>query len=104
MRRFLTIVGLAFGFGFFSGYLMGCQKPAGPKADDRQRHDVVLTKCGPNKIKVIKLIRELTGMGLKEAVKLVENLPSTTIQDCDSQKAQKAVSSLEKLGAQAEIR
>ncbi len=104
MQRFLTIVGLAFGLGCLCGYMLGCQKPPKAPVDERRRNDVILLKCGPNKIGVIRLLRELTGLGLKETKSLVDNVPSTIMQDCEPNSAQKAVERLKELGAEAEIR
>ena len=94
---FLCLCFLACGF-------LGCQNAEKPSKVESPKYSVVLAESGPNKIEVVKLVRELTGMGLKEAKKKVETLPSTIIEDSDRPRALKAAASLEKLGAKVEVR
>lgn len=65
---------------------------AAPAAEEKTEFDVVLTSAGDQKIKVIKVVRELTGLGLKEAKDLVDNAPKTlkeavSKEDADAMKA-----------------
>ena len=72
----------------------------GPKA-----YNVVLTEIGANKIAVIKVVRELTGLGLKEAKDLVESDPKAVIKENDNEDDAKAVKAkLEEAGAEVEVK
>ena len=72
----------------------------GPKA-----YNVVLTEIGANKIAVIKVVRELTGLGLKEAKDLVESAPKAVIKENANEDDAKAVKAkLEEAGAVAELK
>ena len=82
----------------------GCQEAERPPKVESPKYSVVLIGSGPNKIEMVKLVRELTGTGLKEAKMKVETLPSTIIEDSDRPSALKAAASLEKLGAKVEVR
>ena len=76
-----------------------------PAADEEQTEfDVVLTDFGPNKIQVIKIVRELTGLGLKEAKDLVEAAPKAVKEGVNKEDAEAAKAKLEAEGAKAEIK
>ena len=66
--------------------------------------DLVLTACGDRKIMVIKVVRELTGVGLKEAKDLVEAAPSTVMAGIDPDQAEAWMHQLQEAGAEAELR
>ena len=83
---------------------LGCEKADKKPKVESPKNAVVLIESGPNKIEMVKLVRELTGMSLKDAKNKVENPPATIIDDCDRAKALKASASLQKLGAKVEIR
>ena len=57
--------------------LLAAGAVAGAAAEEKTEFDVVLTSAGANKIKVIKVVRELTGLGLKEAKEIVDGAPKT---------------------------
>ncbi|MBO5087805.1 MAG: ribosomal protein L7/L12 [Lachnospiraceae bacterium] len=61
--------------------------------------DVELTEAGETKIKVIKVIRETTGLGLKEAKALVDDAPSIVMEDASQEQAQEFKAALEEVGA-----
>ncbi|HCC33300.1 MAG TPA: 50S ribosomal protein L7/L12, partial [Clostridiales bacterium] len=63
----------------------------------------ILTSFGDQKVQVIKVVRELTGLGLKEAKDLVEGVPKPVKQKVSKEEAQKAVEKLKEAGAAAEI-
>ena len=65
---------------------------------------VVLTSCGDKKIQVLKAIRELTGLGLKEAKELVDSAPKTVKEDIEKEEADKIKKALEEQGAQVEVK
>ncbi len=73
-------------------------------AEEQTEFDVVLTSFGSNKIAVIKAIRGITGLGLKEAKELVEGAPSTVKEGIDKASAEDLVSQLKDAGADAEMK
>ena len=76
-----------------------------PAAEEEQTEfDVVLTDFGPNKIQVIKIVRELTGLGLKEAKDLVEAAPKAVKQGVTKDEAESSKAKLEEQGAKVEIK
>jgi len=82
--------------------------PAGDAAADaaaeQTEFEAVLTEVGPNKIPVIKVVRELTGLGLKEAKDLVDAAPKAVKEGVDKDEAEKIKASLEEQGAKVEIK
>ena len=64
----------------------------------------MLTEIGPNKIPVIKVVRELTGLGLKEAKDVVDAAPKAVKEGVDKDEAEKIKAALEEQGAKAEIK
>lgn len=82
---------------------------AGPSgSDDAGSADdtvsVVLTGCGDKKIQVLKAVREITGLGLKEAKDLVDNVPKPVKADVTKEEAEKIKKTLEEQGAQVEVK
>ena len=79
---------------------------AGPAAaeEEQTEFDVVLTDFGPNKIQVIKIVRELTGLGLKEAKDLVEAAPKAVKQGVTKDEAESSRAKLEEQGAKVDIK
>jgi len=78
---------------------------AAPAAEAEQvEFDVILTGFGDQKIQVIKAVRELTGLGLKEAKDLVEGVPKPVKEKVSKEEAEKAVAKLKEAGATAEIK
>ena len=71
----------------------------GAAAEEKSDFDVVLEGFGDNKIAVIKVVRDLTGLGLKEAKEAVEGAPSTLIEAAPKDKAEDAKKQLEEAGA-----
>ena len=76
----------------------------GEAAAEKTEFDVVLTDVGAKKIGVIKAVRALTGLGLKEAKEACEALPSTIKEGVDKDTAEEAKAALEAAGAVAEIK
>ena len=72
--------------------------------EEQTEFEVVLTEIGPNKIPVIKVVRELTGLGLKEAKDVVDAAPKAVKEGVDKDEAEKIKASLEEQGAKAEIK
>ena len=79
---------------------------AGPAeaAEEKTEFDVVLKSYGPKKINVIKAVRQLTPLGLREAKELVENAPSTLMEGVSKEVAEEAKAKLEAEGAEIEIK
>jgi len=77
---------------------------AAPAAEEKTEFDVVLTVCGPNKIQVIKEVRAITNLGLKEAKEAVENVPTTLKEAISKAEAEEVKKKLEAQGATVEIK
>jgi len=77
---------------------------AGEAAAEQTEFDVILTDVGAKKIGVIKAVRGLTGLGLKEAKSACEELPSTIKEGVDKETAEEAIKALEEAGAKAEMK
>ncbi|MET8166930.1 50S ribosomal protein L7/L12 [Streptomyces sp. NPDC057456] len=83
--------------------------PAGPAAaaeavEEQDEFDVVLTGAGEKKIQVIKVVRELTSLGLKEAKDLVDGAPKPVLEKVAKEAAEKAAESLKAAGASVEVK
>jgi large subunit ribosomal protein L7/L12 len=76
---------------------------AGP-SEEQTEFDVVLTDVGANKIQVIKVVRELTSLGLKEAKDLVEAAPKAVKEGVSKEEATAAKAKLEEAGAKADVK
>jgi large subunit ribosomal protein L7/L12 len=72
--------------------------------EEQSEFSAVLTEVGPNKIPVIKVVRELTGLGLKEAKDLVDAAPKPVKEGVDKDEAEKIKAALEEQGAKVEIK
>ena len=83
--------------------MMGAMPAAGGAAveeeEEKTNFDVMLEGYGDNKIAVIKAVRELTGLGLKEAKEVVESAPKAILEGADKDKAEEAKAKLEDAGA-----
>jgi large subunit ribosomal protein L7/L12 len=77
---------------------------AGGAAEEQSEFSAVLTEVGPNKIPVIKVVRELTGLGLKEAKDLVDAAPKPVKEGIAKDEAEKIKAALEEQGAKVEIK
>ena len=77
---------------------------AAPAAEEKTEFNVVLLEDGANKVSVIKAVRELTGLGLKEAKDLVEGAPKTVKEGIAKADAEAAVKKLVEAGAKAELK
>lgn len=78
--------------------------PAAAAAEEKDEFTVVLTTAGDKKIQVIKVVRELTGLGLKEAKDLVEAAPKAVKEAVSKDEANAAKAKLEEAGAKVEIK
>ena len=88
-----------------AGAVAGGQAPeAASAAEEKTEFDVELTIIGDKKIQVIKVVRELTGLGLKEAKDLVESAPGKILESIDKVTAESAKEKLQEQGATVEIK
>ena len=77
---------------------------AAPAEEEKDEFDVILTGAGAQKIQVIKAVRELTSLGLKEAKDLVDGAPKPVLEKVDKAAADKAKEQLEAAGASVELK
>ncbi|MEU6082088.1 50S ribosomal protein L7/L12 [Streptomyces sp. NPDC047108] len=78
--------------------------PAAEAAEEKDEFDVILTGAGDKKIQVIKVVRELTSLGLKEAKDLVDGTPKPVLEKVNKEQADKAAESLKGAGASVEVK
>ena len=93
-----------FGVTAAAAVVAGPAAAAAPAAEEKTEFDVVLKDVGANKIAVIKVVRELTGLGLKEAKDLVDAAPKTVKEGASKEDAEKIKAALEAVGATVEIK
>ena len=77
---------------------------AGPAAEEKTEFDVVLADAGAEKIKVIKSVREITGLGLADAKALVDGAPKTVKEAASKDDAEEIKKKLEEVGAKVELK
>ncbi len=94
-------------FGVSAAAPMAAAAPVAAAAEvvaEKTEFDVVLTSAGAEKIKVIKVVRELTGLGLKEAKELVDGAPKTLKEAVSKDEAEGLKAKLEEVGAGVEVK
>ena len=84
--------------------MMAGAAEAAPAAEEKTSFDVVLAAAGDNKLQVIKVIREITQLGLKEAKDLVEGAPQKVKEGVSKEEAEEIKKKLEEAGAKVEIK
>ena len=72
--------------------------------EEQTEFDVILAAAGDQKIKVIKVVREITGLGLKEAKELVDNTPKAIKEGVSKEEAEEIKAKLEEVGANVEVK
>ena len=77
---------------------------AGEAAEEKDEFDVELTEVGPNKVKVIKVVREITGLGLKEAKEVVDGAPKMVKEGASKAEAEDIKTKLEAEGAKVTLK
>lgn len=87
-----------------AGAVAEASAAAAPAVEEKTEFDVVLKEVGPNKIQVIKVVRELTNLGLKEAKDLVEGAPKPVKEGVSKEEAEAAKAKLVEVGATVEIK
>lgn len=76
----------------------------GAAAEEKSEFDVILKNAGANKLAVVKLVKDLTGQGLKEAKELVDGAPSKLKEGVSKEEAESLKKSLEEAGAEVELK
>lgn len=87
-----------------AGMMMGGAAAAAPVVEEQTEFDVVLKSAGANKINVIKVIRTITNLGLKEAKDLVDGAPSKVKEAVTKEEANDVKAKLEEAGAEVELK
>lgn len=82
----------------------GAAGDAAGAAEEKTEFDVVLAEAGASKMNVIKIVKNITGLGLKEAKAAVDEAPSTIKEACPAEEAQKIKAELEEAGAKVELK
>ncbi len=82
----------------------GPVEAAGPAVEEKTEFDVVLAEVGQNKMGVIKLVKEVCGLGLKESKEFVDNAPKTLKEAISEADAQEIAKKFEEIGAKCEIK
>ncbi|MDP2719993.1 MAG: 50S ribosomal protein L7/L12 [Dehalococcoidia bacterium] len=82
----------------------GAAAEAAPQAEEQSEFDVILQEIGPNKINVIKAVREITSLGLKEAKDLVESAPKAVKEKVTKDEANSAKEKLAQAGAKVDVK
>ena len=93
-----------FGVSAAAGVVVAAAGGAAEAAEEKTEFDVELTEVGPNKVKVIKVVREATGLGLKEAKEVVDNAPKIVKEQADRASADELKAKLEAEGAKVTLK
>ena len=93
-----------FGVSAAAGVVVAAAGGAGEAAEEKTEFDVELTEVGPNKVKVIKVVREVTGLGLKEAKDVVDGAPKVVKAGASKEEAEDIKTKLEAEGAKVTLK
>ena len=93
-----------FGVSAAAGVVVAAAAGAGEAAEEKTEFDVELTEVGPNKVKVIKVVREATGLGLKEAKDVVDGAPKVLKEGASKEEADDIKAKLEGEGAKVTLK
>lgn len=93
-----------FGVSAAAGVVVAAAGPAAEAAEEKTEFDVELTEVGPNKVKVIKVVREATGLGLKEAKEVVDGAPKILKEAASKAEAEEIKTKLEAEGAKVTLK
>ena len=93
-----------FGVSAAAGVVVAAAGAGEAAAEEKTEFDVELTEVGANKVKVIKVVREATGLGLKEAKDLVDNAPKTLKEGASKAEAEEIKTKLEAEGAKVTLK
>ncbi len=93
-----------FGVSAAAGVVVAAGGAAAGGAEEKDEFDVELTEVGPNKVKVIKVVREVTGLGLKEAKEVVDGAPKVVKEGATKEEAEDIKTKLEGEGAKVTLK
>ena len=93
-----------YGVSAAAGVVVAAGAAGADGAAEKDEFDVELTEVGPNKVKVIKVVREVTGLGLKEAKELVDGAPKTLKEGVSKDDAEAMKAKLEEVKAEVELK
>ena len=93
-----------FGVSAAAGVVVAAAGGDAPAAEEKTEFDVVLVSAGASKVKVIKVVREITGLGLKEAKAVVDEAPKTIKEAVSKEEAEAIKAKLEAEGAVVEVK
>ena len=93
-----------FGVSAAAGVVVAAAGDAAGAAEEKDEFDVELTEVGPNKVKVIKVVREVTGLGLKEAKEVVDGAPKVVKEGASKAEAEEIKTKLEGEGAKVTLK
>ena len=93
-----------FGVSAAAGVVVAAGAAAGAAAEEKTEFDVELTEAGANKVKVIKVVREATGLGLKEAKDVVDSAPKMVKEGATKEEAEELKKKLEEVGAKVTLK
>ena len=93
-----------FGVSAAAGVVVAAAGAAGEAAEEKDEFDVELTEVGPNKVKVIKVVREATGLGLKEAKEVVDGAPKVVKEGASKAESEDIKTKLEAEGAKVTLK
>ena len=93
-----------FGVSAAAGVVVAAAADGGAAEEEKTEFDVELTEVGPNKVKVIKVVREATGLGLKEAKDLVDSAPKMVKEGVSKEEAEEVKTKLEAEGAKVTVK
>ena len=93
-----------FGVSAAAGVVVAAAADGGAAAEEKDEFDVELVSAGASKVKVIKAVREITGLGLKEAKELVDNAPKVVKEAVSKEEAEEIKAKLEGEGAEVNVK
>ena len=93
-----------FGVSAAAGVVVAAAGADGAAAEEKTEFDVELTEAGANKVKVIKVVREITGLGLKEAKEVVDGAPKVVKEGASKEEAEEIQKKLEAEGAKVTLK
>ena len=93
-----------FGVSAAAGVVVAAAGAGAAEAEEKTEFDVELTEIGPNKVKVIKVVREATGLGLKEAKDVVDSAPKMVKEGATKEEAEELKKKIEEVGAKVTLK
>ena len=93
-----------FGVSAAAGVVVAAAGAGAAAAEEKTEFDVELTEAGPNKVKVIKVVKDATGLGLKEAKDIVDGAPKVVKEACSKEEAEALKEKLEAEGAKVTLK